>query len=67
VADGPTRAAFERMSRELYKVIDRQDAMARELEIQFQRIADVQADIDIIRAAWRKMKPRRPAKPGRAR
>jgi hypothetical protein len=53
---GPTRAEFERLARQIDKIAERQEAITRELEIQFQRIADVQADIDIIRSAWVKTK-----------
>jgi predicted nucleic acid-binding Zn-ribbon protein len=50
----PTRAEFENLSQELQKVKDQQSAMNRELEIQFKRIADLQAEIDLIRAAGRR-------------
>ena len=55
MAAGPTRTEFENLSQELQKVLDQQATMKRELEIQFRRIADLQADIDLIRSAWTKM------------
>lgn len=57
--DGPTRAEFERLSRELEKVVSQQSAMNRELEIQFRRIADLQAEIDLIRSTLDKFGRRR--------
>jgi hypothetical protein len=53
---------FAKLSRELQRVASQQSAMSRELEIQFTRIADLQADIDLIRSAWTKMKSKQPAK-----
>ena len=51
---GPPRAELDELLKELQKISARQDAMAREQEIQLQRIAELQADIDLIRAAWTK-------------
>jgi hypothetical protein len=62
MANGPTRAEFEKLSRDLQKLAGQQSAITRELEIQFARIADLQADIDVIRSAWTKMKSKRRAK-----
>jgi hypothetical protein len=39
--------------------------MTRELEIQFKRIAELQADMDLIRSAWGKMTLKRPLKDSR--
>lgn len=55
---GPTRAEFEKLSREVEKLANQQSAMNRELEIQFRRIADLQADIDLIRSTWTKRRAR---------
>ena len=60
MADGPTRAEFERLTRKIEQMRERMDAIAREQEIQFQRIAEVQAAIDLIRSAWSKTKRRKP-------
>jgi hypothetical protein len=51
----PTREEFNRL-------LDRMNAMSRELDaahhelrIQFERMAQLQADIDVIRGAWSKV------------
>ena len=54
----PTRAEFDRLNREFGKLAERQAAAQQELAIQFQRIAALQAEIDVIRAAWAKMRPK---------
>ncbi len=60
MAAGPTRAEFEKLTREIRRIDTRQEALSRELEIRVRRIAEVQADIDLIRSAWTKTnKPKR--------
>ena len=54
----PSRTEFDRLSKEFSKLAERQAATQQELAIQFQRIADLQAEIDVIRAAWSKLKPK---------
>ena len=49
-----TRAEFNDLVRQVEKIAERQTDVIRELEIQFKRIADLQADIDTIRLAWSK-------------
>jgi hypothetical protein len=56
--DGPSRAEFERLEREIRKLVERVNETTRELGIQFERIAQLQADIDIIRAARAKSERR---------
>jgi hypothetical protein len=63
----PTRAEFDRLSRDVATLDDRQAATQRELAIQFQRIAQLQAELDVIRAAWNKMKGKTRLKRPRAR
>jgi hypothetical protein len=58
--DGPSRKEFERLSEEFDALSERQLATQQELAIQFQRIADLQAELDLIRAAWSRLR----AKPG---
>lgn len=53
---GPTRSEFDRLSRDVQSLVEGQAATQQELAIQFKRIADLQAEIDVIRAAWTKMK-----------
>ena len=51
----PTSEEFDRL-REKVNVLSRDlEAAHRELRIQFERIAQLQADIDLIRAAWAKV------------
>jgi hypothetical protein len=52
--NGPSRAEFLRLEREVRKLADRINETTRELGIQFERMAQLQADVDIIRAAWAK-------------
>jgi hypothetical protein len=54
VPTGPIRAELDLLTRAVEKLTERQDETTRELEIQFKRIAELQADIDLIRAAWTK-------------
>lgn len=51
VAKAPTRVELERLDRDVQKLMQRLEAVDRELAIQFDRIAALQADIDLIRAA----------------
>jgi predicted nucleic acid-binding Zn-ribbon protein len=64
---GPTRTEFNRLRHEFEELASRQDATQRELAIQFQRIAELQAEIDVIRAAWSKIGPKAAVKRPRAR
>ena len=50
----PRIIALEDRIARLEQVVDEQQ---RELQIQFERISQLQADIDIIRGAWTKLKP----------
>jgi hypothetical protein len=52
--NGPSRAEFLRLEGEVLKLADRINETTRELGIQFERMAQLQADVDIIRAAWAK-------------
>jgi hypothetical protein len=63
----PTRAEFDRLGRDFAALADRQAITQRDLAIQFQRIAELQAEIDIIRAAWSRIKAKKPVKRARAR
>ena len=58
---------FERLSRDLANLDDRHSTTQRELAIQFQRIAQLQAELDVIRAAWNKIKAKKQVKRARAR
>jgi hypothetical protein len=58
----PSPAEFERLSRTVRELADRLAATEKELEIQFTRIADIQAELDGVRSAWGQMKPKRTAK-----
>lgn len=53
---GPSRAEFDRLSKDFLVLAERQSATQQELAIQFQRIADLQAELDTIRGAWAKLK-----------
>ena len=66
VGDVPSRAEFQRLSAAVQNVLERLQATDRELEIQFQRMADLQADIDVIRGAWAKVIRKRTPKSKRA-
>ena len=63
----PTRAELKRLSEDFDALVSRQAATQKELAIQFQRIADLQAELDVIRAAWSKMKAKGTVKRSRAR
>jgi hypothetical protein len=56
--NGPTRAEFDRLRREIATFGDMHAATERDLAIQFQRIAEMQAEIDVIRASWSKIRPK---------
>lgn len=64
---GPTRTEFNRLRQEVGELTGRQEAAQRELAIQFQRIAELQAEIDLIRAAWSKLRPKTAVKRPRPR
>jgi uncharacterized coiled-coil protein SlyX len=49
-------AALEEQITRLEKVVDRQQG---DLDIQLQRIAQLQADLDAVRSAWATVKPRK--------
>ena len=66
VGNDSTRVEIDRLTREMEKVVARQIATEKELAIQFKRIADLQADIDLIRGAWSKMRTRAPRTKRRA-
>lgn len=50
----PSRDEFNRVLHRLEDLTQQVAAANRELAIQFQRLAQVQADIDLIRGAWAK-------------
>ena len=51
----PTKADLERLEKALERLTDE---MRTKLDVQFKRMAQLQADIDLIRAAWTKISPR---------
>jgi hypothetical protein len=51
----PTREEFSRLTHEVSRLSNELAAAQRELRIQFERMAQLQADIDIIRGAWSKV------------
>jgi hypothetical protein len=57
--DGPSRAELQRLEGELRKLAERINETTRELGIQFDRLAQLQADVDIIRAAAAKTAKRK--------
>ena len=48
----PSRAEFDRAMDRIDRLSKQLSDVQRELSIQFDRIAQLQADIDLIRAAW---------------
>ena len=52
----PSRAEFDRAMDRIDRLSKQLSDVQRELSIQFDRIAQVQADIDLIRGAWTNVK-----------
>ena len=50
----PSRAEFDRAMDRIDRLSQHLSDVQRELSIQFDRMAQLQADIDLIRAAWTK-------------
>jgi hypothetical protein len=51
----PTREEFNQLRERVNALTRDLDAAHRELRIQFERMAQLQADIDVIRGAWSKV------------
>ena len=62
----PTRSDINRLKQDIEALAESQAATQKELAIQFQRIAELQAEIDVIRGAWSRIK-RKTAKKARSR
>ena len=64
---GVTPAANARLEDRIARLEQLLEEQQRELQIQFDRISQIQADIDIIRGAWARMtpsaEPRDPSRP----
>jgi hypothetical protein len=52
-----------RLEQQLAELREALDAVLRDQQVQFTRIAQLQADIDLIRAAWSKLEDRDPIDP----
>ena len=52
---GPSREDYHRLTEHVARLTEQMAAANRELEIQFKRIAELQAEIDVMRGAWAKL------------
>ena len=57
------RDEVRRLEQQLAELRETLAAVLRDQQVQFTRIAQIQADIDLIRAAWSKVKDRDPIDP----
>jgi hypothetical protein len=52
-----TRDDLRRVAQEIDSLRGTVEQMAKDQQVQFTRIAQLQADIDVVRSAWTKLKP----------
>lgn len=58
LVEGVTRAEWDSLLGIFNERSEFMDGLRRDIDIQFKRIAQIQADLDLIKRAWQKRKPR---------